>query len=138
MIDSIYSLLLDDTSRNLNMTMQRLKADTRRLAEYWEFALEHGNIADINIAILFLDTGIHGYLRAKGIDIGNKKALKKDQRLLNRMILLISMYAFSQHKELFPKIHELTPIAGQYEPYPKRSEDILDLAEKILRDKRRD
>lgn len=134
-MNSIYTQILQSTSQNLNMTRHYLKADTKRLAEYWEVALEHGNIDDINMAILFLDTGLHGYLRAKGIDLGSKKALKRDQSILNSMILLITMYVMDQPKELFPKIHELTPMAEKEIKEIHGREDVLRLAEKILYEK---
>lgn len=135
MLNSIYIHMLDETSKNLNMTRQHLKSDTKKLAEYWEAALEQGNISNINTAILFLDTGIHGYLKAKGLPLGNQKTLKRDQFILNGMILLISMYILDQPKELFPKINELTPMAEAEIPDATHRENILDLAEKILRDK---
>lgn len=137
MINSIYTHILDETSKNLNMTRQHLKSDTKRLAEYWEVALEQGNINDTNVAILFLDTGIHGYLKAKGLPLGNKKTLKRDQFVLNGMILLIAMYALDQPKEQYPKINELTPLPDSEMPDDPHKEDILDMAEKILRDKRK-
>jgi hypothetical protein len=135
MLNSIYTQILRSTSQNLNMTTHFLKADAKRLAEYWEVALEQGNINDINVAILFLDTGIHGYLKAKGIDLGNKKTPKRSQDILNSMILLITMYVLDQPKDLFPKIHELTPINEQDIPEKRPGEDIILLAEKILYEK---
>ena len=37
-MNSIYTQILQSTSQNLNMTRHYLKADTKRLAEYWEVA----------------------------------------------------------------------------------------------------
>jgi hypothetical protein len=135
MKNPIYNQILVATSQSLNMTRQHLIADTRRLAEYWEVALEQGNIDNVNTAILFLDTGIHGYLKAKGIDLGNKTALKKDQFILNSMILLISMYVLDRPNELFPVIHRLTPLAEQEWHDINHREGVLEMAEKILREK---
>jgi hypothetical protein len=136
MTNSIFTHMLKETSQSLNMTQRHLKADTKRLAEYWEVALEQGNVDDINIAILFLDAGIHGYLKAKGLDLGNRKTLKKGQSILNYMILLIGIYALDQPKELFPKVQELTPMIEKEVLDVRRGVNVLELAERILREKR--
>jgi hypothetical protein len=135
MINSMYSHMLDETSRSLNMERKRLQSDTRRLAEYWEIALENGRIKDVNTAILFLDTGVHGYLKAKDIDLGNKRRLKKDQTILARMILLISMYILEQPKSDFPKINELTPMFEMELHHAAQRNDIMAQVENILRQK---
>ncbi len=135
MINQMYAHMLEETSQNLNMTRQHLNADTKRLAEYWEAALEQGCINDIDTAILFLDSSIHSYLKAKGIDLGNKRVLKKDHRTLAKMTLLISMYALNQAEDSFPKIHELTPMSEQQLQRVTGSGSILELAEKIRREK---
>ena len=135
MMNSMYSHMLEETSRSLNMEKRRLQADTRRLAEYWEIALENGRVKDVNTAILFLDTGIHGYLKAKDIDLGNKRRLKKDQTILARMILLISMYILEAPKSDFPKINELTPMVEAELRKATPRNDILAQVENILRQK---
>lgn len=138
MSNPIYAHLLKETSQSLNMTQQRFKIDMKRLAEYWEVVLENGRINDVNTAILFLDTGIHGYLKGKGIDLGNRKMLKKDQATLAGMMLLIPMYVLDQAETDFPKIHQLTPIAEEEVLQGSLAGNILDQAEKILREKKQD
>jgi hypothetical protein len=135
MTNPVYVHLLQETSQSLNMSQQRFKIDMKRLAEYWEMALENGHIRDVNTAILFLDAGIHGYLKAKGIDLGNRKMLRRDQAILAGMMLLIPMYVLEQPEVDFPKIHQLTPIAEQEALQGSLVGDILDQAEKILREK---
>ncbi len=135
MTNPVYAHLLKETSQSLNMTQQHLKSDMKRLAEYWEVVLESGHINDINIAVLFLDTSIHGYLKAKGIDLGNRKMLKRDHAILAGMMLLIPMYVLDQPEGSFPKIQELTPMAEHEVLQASRSGDILDQAERILREK---
>ncbi len=134
-MNQIYSHILEETSQHMNMTRQHLNADMKRLAEYWEAVLEQGRINDINTAILFLDSSIHGYLKAKGIDLGNKKVLKKDHETLAGMTLLISMYVLEQTENDFPKVHELTPVIEQELQKVTGSPSILEQAERILREK---
>ena len=136
MTNPIYGHLLKETSQSLNMTQQRFRIDMKRLAEYWEIALENGQIRDVNTAVLFLDAGIHGYLKAKGIDLGNRKMLRRDQAILAGMMLIIPMFVLEQPEGDFPKIHQLTPIAEQEALQGSLVGDILDQAEKILREKR--
>ena len=111
MTNPVYAHLLRETSQSLNMTRQHLKIDMKRLEEYLEVVLENGHINDVNTTILFLDTGIHGYLKGKGIDLGNRKMLKRDQAILAGMMLLIPMWVLDKPETDFPKIQQLTPIA---------------------------
>ncbi len=138
MTNPVYAHLLKETSQNLNMTQRHLKIDVKRLAEYWEVVLENGRIDDVNIAVLFLDSCIHGYLKAKGIDVGNKKMLKRDQAILAGLILLIPMFVLEEPESDFPKIHRLTPLAEEEVLQSSRAGDILDQCEKILREKSKD
>jgi hypothetical protein len=138
MTNPVYAHLLKETSQSLNMTQHYFKTDMKRLAEYWEVVLENGHINDVNTAILFLDTVIHGYLKAKGIDIGNRKMLKRDQAILAGMMLMIPMYVLDQPENIFPKIHQLTPIAEEEVLQGSLVSDILVQAENILREKNQD
>jgi hypothetical protein len=127
--------MLERTSQYLNMNRQNLRTDTRRLAEYWEVALEQSPSTDINTGLLFLDTCLHGYLKAKGIDLGNKKLLLKHQKILAGMIVLISIYVMEQPADMFPKINDLTPIAENEISQVVRGGDIMSQVEKILKEK---
>ncbi len=132
----IFDHLLSETSQSLNMTRQHLKLDMKRLAQRWEIVLEKGHVEDVNTAMLFLDTGVHGYLKAKGIDLEKRTTPKSHHAVLAAMMLLIPIYVLSQSEFDFPKIHELTSIEEQPFLPGSRPGDVLDQAEKILRQKR--
>jgi hypothetical protein len=133
-MNTICTRILEETSQGLNMSRQQLKADMKRLAEYWEIVLQNGKVDNVNTAILFLDASIHGYLKAKGIDLGKKKISKKEHEILTGIILLVPIYVWEQPPECFPKIHQLTPLAEEELARVLKGGDVLAQAEKILRE----
>jgi len=133
----VFNDLLRETSLSLNMTRQHLMVDMRRLAQHWEIVLEKAHVEDVNTALLFLDTSVYGYLKAKGIDLEKGKIPKSHHVVRTVMLLLIPMYVLNQPEFDFLKIHELTSVEEQSFLQSSRLGDVLDQAEKILRQKGR-
>jgi hypothetical protein len=131
----MYPVILEEVSQILRISTRELESDIKEIAEYWEVCLEKAAVSNRDVAIFILTTCANCYLRGRGIRLENHQLLKKNNGVLISLVTLVPLYTWGQPANHFPKIHELIPIEVHSGKTAISSFDILDLAEKILREK---
>ena len=92
----------------LLISEKQLENDIKDMVDYWECCLERGHILDGKLALLFLNNGIHCYLRAKQIYIGDFRGWE-NETIVERFLTSIQIYLLQQTERDTPKILELLP-----------------------------
>ena len=131
----VYPVILQEMVTSLKISKEELESDIQDLTEYWETCLDKSGITSRDTSILILTTCISCYLKGRGIDLDNGKAIGQNNGLLLTLVTLIPLYAWTRPVENYPKIHLLIP--HKTNPAQKLSvkKDILSQAEDILREK---
>jgi hypothetical protein len=131
----MYPVILQEMVNTLKISKEDLEVDVRDITEYWETCLDKAGITNRDTAILILTTCVSCYLKGRGIDLENDKALSQNNGLLLTLVTLIPLYAWTRPVDNYPKIHQLIPRKTDSEPKPTRKTDILSQAEDIVREK---
>ncbi len=131
----MYPVILQEMVNSLKISKEELEADVQDLTEYWETCLDKADITNRDTAILILTTCVSCYLKGRGIDLENDKALAQNNSLLLTLVTLIPLYAWTRPVDNYPKIHELIPHKKNSKQETVHKNSIIAQAEDILREK---
>ncbi len=136
---------LESTSGVLGVKSHVLEADIKELAWCWEMAVEDIDSPSPGALHSILSFLAKAYLRGRNIRMGNYQGLWRHLHKKGDIMRLVIEYV-GEEKYLFDTLHKLGVLSVEkfmdaiitYErsrPDPERNYDILDEAEKILREK---
>jgi hypothetical protein len=135
MDSEMYPVILQEMVNSLKISKEELETDVQDITEYWETCLDKAGITNRDTAILILTTCVSCYLKGRGVDLDNNKALAQNNGLLLTLVTLIPLYAWTRPLDNYPKIHELIPRKKDLKQESVHKNDIISQAENILREK---